>query len=413
MVHGSKKYYQRGNIAIMTSLLIFLLFAIGGGAVDFIRYTTIRSELQSAADSAVLAAASLTNTQPPVTVANDYFDINFDKDHFGLDAVSFLPVVEENTATRRTISASASTSIPTLFLGVLPLNAAGDRWNVLEIKVTSRATQSEQFIELALVLDISGSMAGAKIANLRTAADSFVTDMLTATASGQTSISIIPFSANVNIDPILSTYADLSGHTLPLSRPCVHYLDTDYNTNTFSGLRPPVDQTSTDARHRCAPTPVILNTDNSATLSTLIGSLTADANTDAHMGLMWGAKALSPNFQGMLGGTFPGRPRAYGSDTLKALVVMTDGNLNPQADALGIQDVPESEAQFNALCAELKNNGVIVYSIGFDITAGSAADIILQNCASNLSQYFFVEGLDVTAAFEGIAASLKNLRISE
>ena len=52
-------------------------------------------------------------------------------------------------------------------------------------------------------------------------------------------------------------------------------------------------------------------------------------------------------------------------------------------------------------------------TIGFQITDGSAADLLLEDCASSLSQYYFVETIDLEAAFQGIAASISKLRVTQ
>lgn len=408
---------QSGNVAIMAGIMIVLLFGLGGAAVDFIRFTTLRAELQSASDSAVLAAASLTNGNSPTVVASDYFDANFQAERFGLDntQVSFNPVILENSQFVRTISSTATATLPTKFVRILGL-FGGNAFTHFDITVNSQATEQEQNLEISLVLDVSGSMNGAKIIDLRTASDNFINQILDDSEPGHTSFNVIPFSSNVNIDSIFDTYADPALLVPPVVKPCLFYLPADFNSLNITTLRQPVDQATGEpisSPDRCVNTPALFNSDDRTELTNKVNSFVASGRTDAHVGLMWGVKALSPDLIGSLGGDFTDRPLAYGDSTLKVLVVMTDGSLNPYPIVNTATDFAVATTQFNDLCDEAKSNDIIVFSIGFQISAGSSEDTLLMNCATSLSNYFFVEGLDLQSAFDGIAASISRLRISE
>ena len=400
---------------MMAGLMVVVIFVVGGGAVDFIRLTTARADLQAATDSAVLAAASLSNQRSPIEVANDYFDNNFDGARFDLENVVFTPVIDSNKNFLREISATANADMPTYFIGLLDvINRTGSGGlKSFSINVSAKAAESEQLLEIALVLDVSGSMDGPKINSLRSAGEAFINKIYSESSTGQASVSIIPFAANVNIEPLFDSFADTTGIALPAARTCALYDAGDFNSSAFANLLTPVDQTSTDKRAQCTKASAIFNSDNQVDLVNALQSLKSGGRTDAHIGLMWGAKALSPDNRGTLGGDFLNRPRNYSRRTIKALVVMTDGIMNPIPDPAIADTVAEATAQFSALCDEAKTNNIIVYSIGFDITAGDAADVMLRDCASNLSQYFFVEGLDISTAFDGIATSILALRITD
>jgi len=406
---------KSGNVAIIVAAFAIILFAVAGGAVDFIRFTTIRGEMQSAIDSSVLAAASLSNNGDEETIVNEYFNNNFEKERFSLNTVSVSTTVVSDSTFLKTVEASASTQMPTFFLGVLNIISGGSSFSTLDINVDSRATDRSQNIEIALVLDVSISMEGARIDNLRSAAISFVNQILDDADPGQTSISIIPFASNVNVAPIVNDFIDTTVTTLPVGRPCLLYEDIDFNEELITTNRDLVAQIRpiTSSRDACTSSEVIFNTDNRGNLTSAINALNAQGRTDAHIGLMWGVKALSPNFQGMLLGDFSNRPNLYRRRTLKALVVMSDGNMNPIPNADGSSSLATANSQFTDLCNEARSNNIFVYTIGFQIATGSPADQLLSDCASNLSQYFQVETLDIATAFEGIAASILGVRITE
>jgi len=403
---------QDGNVAILTALTILIMFVLAGGAVDIIRMTILRAELQEATDSAVLAAASLTNARAPETVAQDYFDKNFNKSRFGLNSVDFNPVVLANSLERKAVRATARTEMPTVFLGVLDIiNGTPGRFEKFAIEVSSEASESEQFLEVALVVDISGSMSGPKITNLRSASETFIDKIFDDSDAGQTSFSLIPFSANVNIEPLFDDFADTSSLPLPVAKPCLLYEDEDFDRFDIP-QRNSVDQTGTGEIDECAPTAAIFNTDNRIDLVNTAKSLSADGRTDGHIGLMWGLKALSPDLRGRLGGTYPDRPLDLNEKTVKVLVLMSDGNLNPADVPDAVTAFNDATATFEDMCDDARNDGILVFTIGFQIASGSAADTLLSACATSVSQYYFVESTDLNTAFSSIATSIRKLRIT-
>ncbi len=403
---------QDGNVAILTALTILIMFVLAGGAVDIIRMTTLRAELQEATDSAVLAAASLANAREPETVARDYFDNNFDETRYGLATVDFNPVATANSLERKAVRATARAEMPTVFLGILDIiNGTPGRFGKLAIEVSSEATESEQFLEVALVVDISGSMSGPKIATLRSASETFIDRIFDDSEAGQTSFSLIPFSANVNIDPLFADFADTSALTVPVAKPCLLYEDEDFDRFDIPE-RSAVDQAGTGEIDQCAPTAAIFNTDNRIDLVNTANSLSAGGRTDGHIGLMWGLKALSPDLRGRLGGTYPDRPLALNDKTVKVLVVMSDGDLNPADVPDAVTAFNNATATFEEMCDDARNDDILVFTIGFQIAPGSAADSLLSACATSVSQYYFVETADLNAAFNSIAISIQKLRIT-
>lgn len=69
------------------------------------------------------------------------------------------------------------------------------------------------------------------------------------------------------------------------------------------------------------------------------------------------------------------------------------------------------DARTQAICDAAKAEGIIVFTIGFE--APSAGQSVLQNCASSASHYFDVDGLEIADAFAAIAASIRQLRLTQ
>ena len=57
----------------------------------------------------------------------------------------------------------------------------------------------------------------------------------------------------------------------------------------------------------------------------------------------------------------------------------------------------------DSVCDAAKQNGIVVWAIGFEVTDHGAAQ--MENCASSPSHFFRVEGVEIADAFSAIAAS--------
>ena len=67
---------------------------------------------------------------------------------------------------------------------------------------------------------------------------------------------------------------------------------------------------------------------------------------------------------------------------------------------------------FKKTCEDLKQEGVIIFTIGFQINPGSLPEQLLEYCSSNPANYYLVESLDIAEAFNAIAAAVQKLRIA-
>ncbi len=63
------------------------------------------------------------------------------------------------------------------------------------------------------------------------------------------------------------------------------------------------------------------------------------------------------------------------------------------------------------ICDAAKNAGIIVFTIGFE--APQNGNAILQQCASSVSHFFDVDGLEISDAFDAIASSIRQLRLTQ
>ena len=169
--------------------------------------------------------------------------------------------------------------------------------------------------------------------------------------------------------------------------------------------------------------------DNAATLKSQIDDFEVSGSTAGQIGIAWGWYMVSPNWNSL----WPSNgAAAYNSaETLKAVVIMTDGAFNTPycsgvisrqagsgsgANSAKIDcDATNGDpfAQSRALCAAMKAQGVIVYTVGFSITAGTDEAQVLADCASSPANVFLpASGGDLSEAFAAIGRDITRLRIS-
>ncbi|MBL8546986.1 MAG: hypothetical protein JNL81_11020 [Hyphomonadaceae bacterium] len=152
-----------GNVAMMWALMGTVLVGLLGLTVDFTRAVMVRTELQNAADSAVLAAArqpANVTLEDRAARARAFFDA--EAPQFAGNATVTLTDIGNN-GYRLHATAPLHTTLAQL--------VAPDDWTV---GVDAEAVRGGVNLEVALVLDTTGSMAGQRITDLRNSAGDLV-----------------------------------------------------------------------------------------------------------------------------------------------------------------------------------------------------------------------------------------------
>ncbi len=326
---GKFRSDEKGSILLLGVIFIFLMLMMGGLAVDVMRHEERRVQLQQTLDRSVLAAASLSQQHDPEEVVTDYF-----RKAGMLDYLSDINVSEGLNF--RTVSADAEADTQPFFMHLMGIDG-------LDVAADSTADERISNVEVSLVLDISGSMDGSRINNLRPAAQEFVETVINSSDPGNVTVSLVPYSAQVNVGPTLfNQFAVTPLHT---SSYCIELPDSVFSTTTLSqttayihnGHFDPFNSGSASL-YNCpwqTANRVIPLSDNTATLQSAIGNLVVGGNTSIDLGVKWGALLLDPDSQPIVQGlidagavddAYDDRPLVASEiDTLKVLVVMTDG----------------------------------------------------------------------------------------
>ena len=159
------KRSERGSLTIFALFLFILILMIAGMAVDMVRHEHERVALQNAIDTGVVAASSLS--QEDLTEAQTIALVEEYVQLAGYDPsiVTVTPTFGDvgGVTVSRSVTASVNFQLDTMFMNLMGIET-------LAGSVGTSAIEGSQVLEIVLVLDISGSMSGTKLAELKTAA---------------------------------------------------------------------------------------------------------------------------------------------------------------------------------------------------------------------------------------------------
>ena len=197
---------ENGQVAVIVAFCILPLLFLAGFMIDFSRQQNVAREAQAALDHAAISVAlqlqeddAVTDAQL-VTLAQAVFDGNLQRvDGFNRQD---LTITRENGTAALHLKGNVNTGLAAL-MGV----------DELAVNLMSGVQYSGQVgrtplipLDLALVLDTSGSMQGERIDQLRAAANELVTQVLSdvenssgVSQASNVRISIVPFNHFVNV----------------------------------------------------------------------------------------------------------------------------------------------------------------------------------------------------------------------
>ncbi|MEM7530437.1 MAG: hypothetical protein AAF416_22850, partial [Pseudomonadota bacterium] len=77
-----------------------------------------------------------------------------------------------------------------------------------------------------------------------------------------------------------------------------------------------------------------------------------------------------------------------------------------------INPVSEPDALLFEICDQAKDQGIIIYTIAFELSAGSRGARALKECASSDDKAYNVGGYNLAEAFDAIVADISNLKLT-
>ena len=449
---------QRGSVLPIFAIMVILMIVIFGAAVDISRSVNAREKLSYAIDAASLSVAATLST----TVMTDdeieqalkeSITANLDGAEFIEAALDNLEFAVDSDAGTVAVSSSASLRSYFIDLGGYTRDHFGPQF--LAFGANAQVSYSKFDVELALVVDVTGSMSG-DMETLRKASKEVVDILLPADEEPEDAkvrISLVPYSQGVNLGLFANKVK--GGNHYPVFGTCVterqNYEDysvqfTDAPFDYYEDSDPPPLPTFFGGgSSRCSSTSAMVPlTDNRDILIPAITALTATGATAGQTGVAWGWYSLSPNYQDVWPSGSVGA--SYDDDeTLKFAIIMTDGDNNSYYDFVEQQErcswtyrggrwryecqmvdvnqwleYGESEDYDNisstrqrALCAAMKDAGIEIFGVYFGSSDTSTGARNMKSCSSEGNYYKASSSSGLINAFANIARKIQQIYMSK
>ena len=179
---------RRGAVIMLIALNFFVMVGVTGAAIDTARGMYLRSEMMSALDAAALAGGATVNQATFNATVNKYFNVNFPAGNLG---ATMQPVQIAVDTYKEHVDLSVNGSLPGSLLQVIGAPAS---------VAQSEVTVERKGLELAMVMDNTGSMGATNIAAMKSAA----TDMINILYGSNPNVdnlwvSLVPYVSMVNI----------------------------------------------------------------------------------------------------------------------------------------------------------------------------------------------------------------------
>ena len=192
-----------GNVAMLFGLMAIPLVIATGTAVDIARAYSVKVRLNGALDAAGLAVGSTygMTTAQQNTRLQQYFAANYPAGALGTPNTPTLSL----DASGNTFTVSAVATLPTTFMKLININT-------LTVAATSVITRGTRGLELAIVLDNTGSMlcgdsgmsscssGTSHIVSLRQYSQTIVDQLYSySTDTSRLKIGLVPYVTTVNV----------------------------------------------------------------------------------------------------------------------------------------------------------------------------------------------------------------------
>jgi len=426
LVHAAGVFARdrSGNFAVLFGLVASVLALGVGFSVNVSQIYNAKSSLQGVVDAAVTSTA-----RDLTTGVIREADANKSVQAF-LDANGMAGILQANQIVldRLTVDRTANTVKADVHVDVglyFPLFSVGD---MQRVGASTTALYSDKTIEVAMMLDITGSMAKRgsvdKIGDLKAAAKNAVQTMLQNQdpKNPRIRVAIVPYASGVNTGklaenvyaekagsselppvagssllvakagkllPSFSDYISIVGAAMPNPDNCAterkdktgnadlsadgpDTVRTDKNGKKYYALVNRDDHLGGGAMNRCPDAEVIPLTADSGALLDSIDDFRADGYTAGAIAIQWTYYMLSPQWRTAIknAGLGKGAADANAKKIAKVAILMTDGQFNTAfAGATGSYNSQGNRARGNAqsLCGNMKNDGIEIFTIGFDL----------------------------------------------
>lgn len=450
----------RGTVAVIWGLASIMMIGVVGAGIDYSRAVNTKEILAQELDGAVLAGARFLASSTDKSATKAHITAVFNETSnqaIGARASYAMgPIVIDDKTGK--ITATATGDVNTAFMQILGFSS-------MPISVQSQVNYSDKFLEIALVLDVTGSMdqddgtGQSKIEALRIAATALINTLMpdTGVENDRVRIAIVPYSQGVRLSSSFAKTAtnDYSTKCATERTGTQAYTDASYEVEPIgngSGIEKSKADKAGKGEGDCPKDQLMALTSDRKELLKAIKDLKTGGATAGHTGIAWGWYTLSPNWNGM----WPTESEPVANDdkhTLKYIIIMSDGEFNRYYDKTDVTKntgnalcqlfpwlsfcknanettsywyevedksgaIPSARAL--SLCTAMKNSaanqgkGISVYTVFLSPDSGTTAETTLKTCASGTDKFTkATDGQALTAAFIRYAQEIQQLYLAK
>lgn len=390
-----------GNVIMLFSLVLIPILLVAAFAVDNSRQISADRHLQAAIDAASLAGAraleDATKTDAEIqSIATNAFLANLETTHDDVACTNADITIDRNLGT---VNVASDCTVNTMF---------GQSLSPETMSVATAATAQANVtkLDLALMLDVSGSMGGQKLIDLKTAAINAANELVTEHTGDRVRVSFVSYATSVNAgaygNPALGRPVDDDSDGDGLGKVCV---SERVGSAAWNDDVPEIGKWVGDDASSCPNSSLLPLTHDLDLFETEINKLTASGWTAGHLGIAWSWYLIAPDWDDI----WPNASKPLGytePHTIKAVILMTDGQFNTAYEG----SHGNSNQQARKMCDKMRDEGVLVYSVAFQ--APTAAKNTLKDCAGGEERFFDAgNGQELLDAYAVIASQLSALTL--
>ncbi|HEY6633364.1 MAG TPA: pilus assembly protein [Rhizobiaceae bacterium] len=416
---------RSGSFAILMAMVVAVLSLSAGYALNIAQLYNARSGLKNALDAAVTSTArDIISGKIAADDARDRVELFLQANGDPTFAAGDRLVLDTLTIdkTRSTIKVAGHVDVALYF----PLFGLSSERRVTNV---SAAVYADKRIEVAMMLDVTGSMAKKgkvdKIGDLKAAAENAVRSFLQYqdAKNPRVRVALVPYASGVNVGalatniyaeqsgksdlppaandtviggkknttelPAFSTYVSKVASAFPRKDSCATERKDKDGKPDFSDDAPDTvrlnkngkkyyalvnrdDNLSGSGMNECPEAKVVpLTTDQDALLKS-IGAFKANGYTAGAIAIQWTYYMLSPKWRGAIKTAKLGDGPSDRDDKKisKVAILMTDGQFNTAFAGVSSNfNGQDSKARQSAeaICKNMKDDGIEVFTIGFDL----------------------------------------------
>ncbi len=448
-----------GGFAIITAVIATMLAITIGFAINVTQIFQVRSNLSNALDSAITSTARDITTgtiqlKDARASVEAFLKANGDPEGALGTALVLDELIIDQTA--KTVSATAYIDAK-LFFPVLSIG------KVSRVGAASASVYSDRLVEVAMMLDITGSMKKSgkvdKIGDLQKAASTAVESLLKNEnpKNPRVRVAIVPYSEAVNTGKLSgSVFVETAGGSdlpppidaaLPVAaEPAPDTCATERKDRDgaadFSSDGPDTERTTKkgkiylarvnrdDRVTFCPKAELVPLTADKQKLIDAIKAFKADGYTAGAIAAQWGYYMLSPKWRSAISdaGLGSGPADHNAKKVNKVAILMTDGQFNTAFAGVSSNihsQGTKSRSYAESICANMKKDGIAVFTIGFDLdskdmskTERDQAKGVLKTCSSpdtSATKHYFEAstGPELEDAFNEIIANIEGLVLTK